>query len=143
MPRKSAEALSAAHFRTAGKRPEPPAELSEGAKARWRSIVGCRAPDYFQAGSLDLLALFVMHAEAAYRAGLQLQDTPDDDALSKLMDRHTGKAASLAIKLRITTSAEHGGRKAADQGIRDEKGTPLNGLLGGHAITSIETRRAN
>jgi hypothetical protein len=84
--------------------------------------------------------LFCMHAQASSEAGQRLQESPDDVELSKLMDRHTSKAASLAIKLRITTSAEHGGRKAADQGIRDEPGSPLDGLLGGHALGRIETR---
>jgi hypothetical protein len=74
MPRQSIEARSAAIYRRGGKRPSPPANLSDEAKKLWREIVEDRPIDYFRPGALYLLEQLCVMTVAARRVSAWLQE---------------------------------------------------------------------
>ena len=142
MPRKSAEALAAAHFRAGGRHPEPPADLNPEAAKLWRSIVDCRAIDFFRGGQLEMLARYCRLAVIQDRNVAALEVDPSNPAALAATVALEPKVVALATKLRITVQSETG-RHGLSQatGKISERGTKLGSLLGGYAIADIEARR--
>jgi hypothetical protein len=107
MPRKSAEAQAGAWFQAQqryGKsgRPKPPSWLHADAAKTFREIVGCRAPDLFGPGSLELLAHFCFihhHAIKLWSLVADLEPTSvEARALGKMALAMAALEASLAGK---------------------------------------------
>jgi hypothetical protein len=132
MPRKSAEAQAGAWFQAQqryGKsgRPKPPSWLHADAAKTFREIVGCRAPDLFGPGSLELLAHFCFihhHAIKLWSLVADLEPTSvEARALGKMALAMAALEASLAGKCALLPRHQHGHRS----GILNERhGGPLD-----------------
>lgn len=138
MPRASAEARSAAALRAGGKRPDPPASLSEDAAALWRQIMADKPLGWFDAGALPLLRLYCVTATRAEEVERLLiaTDVAADDAgeVEKRLVKLNGSCTTLATKLRLSVQA------AVDRRSRmlDENGPgeelAADPLLGGKVV---------
>lgn len=127
MPRQNVEAMSAALWRAGATPPKPPGYLSREAKKLWNEIVEARPADYFQPGSLELLAQFCTVSVAQRKATKVLELSPLDPELIKAVKDYAAVLNSTALKLRITIQTEVD-RKA---GKLDEKQPKVNRLIGG------------
>ena len=134
MPRQSADARAAAVFRAGGHRP-PPRGLPPRARALWREIVGCRAPDHFDPGSFPLLRQFCILA--AHTETLEAELAVDAHALEEML-AVARTMTTLATKLRLTVQS----RVRYDAGALDERlpdpTTPVSRLLGGRALRVVK-----
>lgn len=125
MPRKSAEARAAAHYRAATAPHHPPKGLNPAARKLWREIVAGKAPDHFDPGSLPLLRLFV-------ETSVAIETVPVHTTTHRRM---LASLVQLATKLRLTPQAaihRRDGRLSERTGPgvrRNRHGTPC--LIGG------------
>jgi phage terminase small subunit len=117
MPRKSADARSAAYYRAGGKPPPPPGILSPKAKALWRKIVGSRPYDYFDPAAQQLLLSFCEMTVTQWLNFEALRRRPLDAEIQTMVARMQTPLNSLAVKLRISPSAV----LSKKNGILDEK----------------------
>jgi hypothetical protein len=101
VPRQSIEARSAAIFRPGGKRPPPPANLSDDAKKLWREIVEDRPIDYFRPGALYLLEQLCVMTVAARRVSAWLQERLGDEEGAALYLKYSHQCAMHCQKLRL------------------------------------------
>ena len=134
MPRQSVEARAAAAWRTGRVTPEPPSYLSARGKSLWLDILASKPPDWFDAGSLPLLAMYVVAIEIAEDLAVRrsgLPSTPENDKLAARLERRHQRAivamVQLATKCRLSVQA------AVDRRSRmlDERGSPPHPLLSG------------
>src|SRR5688572_7422434 len=112
MPRQSVEARAAAAWRTGRVTPEPPSYLSARGKSLWLDVLASKPPDWFDAGSLPLLSMYVVAIEIAEdlvvrRSGLP--STPENDRLAARLERRHQRAivamVQLATKCRLSVQA--------------------------------------
>jgi hypothetical protein len=139
MPRKSAEAISAAWWQArqrygSGCRPKPPSWLGKDAAQTFRQIVGSRAPDLFGPGSLQLLEHFCFVHHHALKLWSLIDeaeiDSPQSMALQKQALTFVALEASLAVKLALLPRHQHGARSGVLSERTEVVGDPL---LGGTA----------
>src|ERR1700693_5055735 len=78
MPRKSAEAISAAAYRAGGRPPAPPHDLDPAAAKLWRAIASHQPVDWWTPASLVLLRRFSRTAIYAERLHDELDVTRVD-----------------------------------------------------------------
>jgi hypothetical protein len=135
MPRKTAEAVSAAWYQAqqrygSGARPKPPAWLGKGEAKTFKEIAASRAPDLFGPGNLELLSHYCfVHHQAMRLWALVDQagaDTPEGVALQKLVLQFVALAASLAGKLALLPRHQHGHRS----GVLNERHNADSTLFG-------------
>ena len=124
MPRQSIEARSAAIFRRGGKRPTPPANLSDEAKKLWREIVEDRPIDFFRPGALQLLEQLCIMTVSARRVGAYFQERPGDKDAADQYLKLAHQCAMHCQKLRLSIEVD---RKS---GQLDEKEPTARGHKG-------------
>jgi hypothetical protein len=105
MPRRSAEGRSAAYFRTGGKGPEPPRDMSAFARRLWRSIVASRPPEFFPPGQQELLRQFCELAEMRRFYRDMWEDHRDNQDFVKAIVQLSTTLNATAVKLRISNSS--------------------------------------
>ena len=134
MPRKSPAEKAAAFYR-AGKKPsEPPSELSQRAKALWREIVRVKPIDWFDAGSLGLLA---DHCETQVRleecwAALRGLPVGCKEAKAiidevRVLRANYGRSAQL-LRLVVQWAVDRHSAKAAERSPEAEGSTLIGGV---------------
>ena len=101
MPRTSAQERAAAFYRADNTVREPPKELSQRAKAIWREIVRSKPIDWFDGGSLGLLA---DHCETQARL---------EECWAVLRRLPVGSADARAIMAEVKILRPNFGRSAA------------------------------
>lgn len=108
MPRIGAEARGASAYRSGSKAPEVPAGFSKEATAIWNEVVSAKPVDWFDGGSLRLLAQYCRTMVQAERVAREM-DSPEvraDDRELEARERRlvalNGNCTTLATKLRIT-----------------------------------------
>jgi hypothetical protein len=153
MPRKSLEGRSVVSSRKAsGGGHAPPRDMTPPAKALWRRIILSKPYDWFDPGSLVLLAQYCELAVqsdllVARRRELDLP-SPDenlpisvDSALAEALERrissHVMMLTNLATKLRLSVQSA----VRRDDGRLDEKRPGAHRLLGGN-VTRLGPRGA-
>jgi phage terminase small subunit len=106
------------------KRPDPPEELSAGAKEVWRRTVASETPEFFRTAALQaLLADYCRHVDTADILTSQIDAFEVDwfktedgvkryDMLTKMRERETRSAADRATKLRLTNQSRYTPRAA-------------------------------
>jgi hypothetical protein len=105
MPRKSPESRSASYYHVGAKPPPPPAILSADAKILWRKVVNCRAWDYFDAASQELLAQFCEMC-IVQRENLRMmrEDPLNPERWQAVAAKMQTAINSLSVKLRVSPS---------------------------------------
>lgn len=136
----SAEARSAAGFRSGGgEYAAPPETLNIREQEIWNSIIRSKPADWFDAGSLLLLARYCVGMNQAEKLEEILRATPTEDAkrLETRVITLYGSLVTLATKLRLSVQAAVDRRSR----ILDEKGPgeqeDKNRLLGGKGFTGL------
>jgi hypothetical protein len=86
--------------------------LSKEGKSLWMDIVSSKAPDFFDAGSFPLLAMFVQAITMARALDAQLSalpSTPEGNRQAARLERRWHKAVTVAcmlgVKCRLTVQA--------------------------------------
>lgn len=129
MARQSTAAKAGALWRAGIDPPKPPKELTRAAKAYWRKITGCKPADFFDEGSLPLLADYCRACARADQLDAALgEDAPDAewlDSYKKLAGMKATAATKLRLSVQVTTD-----RKS---GKLNERQSKTDGLIGGQA----------
>jgi phage terminase small subunit len=102
IPRISAEARSAAHWREGGEHPKPPSYLSKRAKAVWREIVEERPVDYFRSGARELLAQYCAMAAVQENNIRAMEEDPLNPEFQRLVRDMANSLNMTAAKLRLS-----------------------------------------
>jgi hypothetical protein len=136
MPRMSAEARSAAAFRSGIKRRDPPARLEGAERSLWREILADRPVDFFRPGSFELLEQYVIVTVRLrdLLARLRSAGPKEIGPVTLSIGRLSTVSSTLARLLRLTNQAD------IDQHSRaiSEKGDgKRDRLLGGAALRAI------
>jgi hypothetical protein len=107
-------------------RPPPPSDLSERERQIWNDVVESRPLNFFDAGTLALLAAYCMHAIQArdLAAELRLRAT---DKLRKAYRQETSMLATLSSKLRLA-KLQSGRRKHQHSDAEEIEKTPKRRL---------------
>ena len=125
--RKSAAKLQVVALASRRKPPEPPADLTPGALALWKSIVSSLPVDFFRPGDLPLLQAYVTSADRKCQVDAMIVEHgmiyDGKVHLGLKISRDEGALmASLAVKLRLCQSArtrpESAHLRASHSGIR-------------------------
>jgi hypothetical protein len=132
MPRKSAEARSAAYWRSGTKPPAAPKILSPSAAALWRKIVVTRPPDYFTPATLEMLAQFCEISITQRLNFERLRRDPLNTEIQRNVARLQQIINSTAVKLRLATSSSVDKKS----GILDEREPDLSDD-GDNVITDV------
>ena len=108
--RKSAAKLQIVALESRRKPPEPPADLTSGALALWKSIVSSLPADFFRPGDLPLLQAYVTSADRKRQVDAMIVEHgmiyDGKVHLGLKISRDEGTLmASLAVKLRLCQSA--------------------------------------
>jgi phage terminase small subunit len=137
MPRKSAEDIAGAYYRTEGKPPVAPEHLSPQAKKLWREITSSRPPDYFTAGATQLLEAFCQTTEMhRFYMSVWAHDRTNVDYV-KAIATLNASLSTLATKLRLAlTSVDRRAGILTEKGDVAADGAPLYGSN----ITKFEKR---
>jgi hypothetical protein len=72
MPRRTAEERAASFYRARRVVPAPPRGMNARARRAWRDIIASKSPDYFDAGSLELLRLYCEASAGAFQVAADL-----------------------------------------------------------------------
>ena len=139
MPRMSAEARSAAAFRAGGgEYPPPPAGMSFREQEFWNAIVKSKPIDWFDPGSLPLLARYCVLTHQAEKLEEILRDTPTAEAgrVEARIIALNGNLVTIATKLRLSVQAavDRHSRMLGEKG-HGEDDPKDDGLLGGNAAS--------
>lgn len=126
--------VSANHLATVSVLPvqrfDPPADLTPDQSELWRAIVACKPSDWFDAGSMRLLAAYCKAASEHARVSadidgfdsewLKKEDGLDRyDRLTKLQDRFATQMVRLATKMRLTQQSKY---RADAASVADNQG---------------------
>jgi hypothetical protein len=137
MPRQSIEARSAAIYRRGGKRPTPPANLSDEAKKLWKEIVEDRPIDFFRPGALYLLEQLCVMAVAARRVSAWVQERPGDEEGQAIYLKYAHQCAVHCQKLRLSIQTEvdrkSGQLDEKEPSVKGQKGK-ADVLFGGNVV---------
>jgi hypothetical protein len=80
---------------------QPPAGLSEPARAAFVALVGDCAPDHFEPADTTLLARYANATVFSEQAEARLAANPDDRAALALWEKATRTMSGLALRLRL------------------------------------------
>lgn len=117
-----------------GKRPEPPADLSEAEAEIWRETVASEAADFFATAALrGMLADYCRHRASANKVSDVINVFQADwlknaegakryHGLLKMRDLETRAAADKATKLRLTNQSRYTPQSAATASKNAAKG---------------------
>jgi hypothetical protein len=107
-------------------RPPPPPELSERERKLWTDVVESRPLNFFDSGTLPLLAAYCMHTILArdLAAELRIHIT---DKLRKAYRQETSMLATLSSKLRLA-KLQNGRRKHQHSDAEEIERTPKRRL---------------
>jgi hypothetical protein len=106
VPRKSAEARSAAYLRSAGKPLAPPRHLEASVRRVWLSITRSKPPDYFSAASAPLLeALCEAVVMRRFYADLWHRQVFNREDYVKPLVALNSSIAQLSTKLRLAVTS--------------------------------------
>lgn len=118
-----------------GKRPEPPAELSEDEATIWRETVSSEAADFFGTAALrSMLADYCRHRASADKVSVVINVFEADwlknadgakryHGLLRMRDLETRAAADKATKLRLTNQSRYTPQAAATASRNSAKGS--------------------
>lgn len=106
-----------------GKRPEPPAELTEAQAEVWRAVVQTKPADWFTDDSHPLLVAYCKHVVTARQLGAAIDAfntallTDDEhvkryDKLLAMRERETRAITALARSMRLTQQARYDAKRA-------------------------------
>ena len=124
--------------------PSAPRGLSRRQRALWRSIAASKPGSWWDGGSLPLLAALVAHLATLEQLQAQFDRLGDLaspaalarlEQLSRLRDRESKAASSLATKLRLTQQSRYETRAAARRAA-------LQPVAPGNPFEALKARRS-
>jgi hypothetical protein len=141
MPRTSAEERAASFYRAGKVRAKPPTQLSPAARKIWRAIVASKPVDWFDYGSLGLLADHCQSRARLEAIWTRLHEvkagSPESLSLAKEMRIHSARMSTTARQLRLTV--QHAITRQASMAGESTDPAVLarraaSHLLGGYAV---------
>jgi len=124
--------------------PSAPRGLSRRQRALWRTIAASKPSSWWDGGSVPLLAALVAHLETLEQLQAQFDRLGDLaspaalarlEQLSRLRDRESKAASSLATKMRLTQQSKYETRAAARRAA-------LHPVAPGNPFDTFKTRRS-
>lgn len=121
-----------------------PRTLSKRQRAIWRSIAASKPSSWWDGGSVPLLAALVAHLETLEQLQAEFARLGDLaspaalarlEQLSRLRDRESKAASSLATKMRLTQQSKYETRAAARRAA-------LHPVAPGNPFDTFKTRRS-
>jgi hypothetical protein len=123
MPRHSAEERAARFYHARKQSAAPPKGMTAPARRLWREIIESRAPDYFDAGSLQLLRLYCEAVAGANRlaaglAGLEVGSAEAARAITgwKMMNA-SAIASAKALRLTVQNAVHTQSARITERGV--------------------------
>lgn len=115
MARKSSEAQLVRAVTSLPTRLSPPSDFPPSESEVWRSVVSTKPVDWFQADSAPLLAEYCRAVVMTDRLAMMIEaamTAPDEDGpslkdLLKMRDVESRRAATLAVKMRLTQQSRY------------------------------------
>ena len=110
-----------------GQRPQPPDTMIRPEADIWRAVVATKPADWFDAGSLPLLADYctacVQQEKVRLALNTECKTTEELDRLSKTLDRLAKLKTTLATKMRLSQQSRYRA-DAADVAAKRGGSTP-------------------